>query len=207
VRCRGWCGAQIHGLLALLLLLLLLLLQGVPNHPTPSRLWEIVEQHKVTQFYTAPTALRSLMRFGDEHVLGSDLSSLRVLGSVGEPINPEAWRWYHTVVGKGRCPIVDTWWQTETGGILITPQAQTVWDLKPGAATMPFYGVQPALLDPQTGSEVGGNGVSGHLCVSKPWPGIMRTLWNDQARFEEVCQCSTNSQLPSPGVARGGSGC
>lgn len=160
--------------------------EGVPNHPTNSRMWEVVDQFKVTQLYTAPTALRSLMRFGDEPVNACSLASLRVLGSVGEPINPEAWRWYHEVVGKGNCPIVDTWWQTETGGILLTPQAKTPWKLKPGAATMPFYGVQPAIIDPTTNAELDGNGVSGHLCIKFPWPGMMRTLWNDHERFEEV---------------------
>ena len=173
--------------------------EGVPNHPTNTRLWEIVDKHKVTQLYTAPTALRALMRFGDEPVLKFDLSSLRVLGSVGEPINPEAWRWYYEIIGKSKCPIVDTWWQTETGGIMLTPQPHK-WELKPGSATFPFYGVQPCLLDPVTLDadgvgepdlapiELAGNGVSGHLCIKAPWPGMMRGLWgaDGQERYEKV---------------------
>jgi len=162
------------------------LFEGTPVHPTNKRLWEIVEQHKVTQFYTAPTALRMLMAFGDDPVLSCDLSSLRVLGTVGEPINPAAWNWYNEVVGKKRCPIVDTWWQTETGGIALTPQASNPWPLKPGCATMPFFGMKPALLNPETKTEVLGNGVSGHLCMAKPWPGMMRTLWNNHERFEKT---------------------
>jgi acetyl-CoA synthetase len=123
-----------------------LMFEGVPTYPSPSRFWDVVDKHKVTIFYTAPTAIRSLMGAGEEHVKKTDRSTLRMLGSVGEPINPEAWNWYYNVVGEGRCPIVDTWWQTETGGILITPLPGAT-ALKPGSATRPFFGVQPALVD------------------------------------------------------------
>ncbi len=155
--------------------------ESVPLFPDPGRYWDIVERHKVNIFYTAPTAIRALACEGDDWVKKYDRSSLRVLGTVGEPINPEAWEWYYHVVGEGRCAIVDTWWQTETGGIMITPQPG-VNDLKPGSATLPFYGVQPLLVNEQ-GKEVTGNNVSGFLCIRKPWPGMARTIYGDHQRF------------------------
>jgi acetyl-CoA synthetase len=155
--------------------------EGVPTYPSPARFWEVCEKHKVSIFYTAPTAIRSLMGAGDGHVNGSDLSALRVLGSVGEPINPEAWRWYHTVVGKGRCPIVDTFWQTETGGILITPLPGAT-ALKPGSATRPFFGVKPVVMDVE-GKEINETACEGVLCMSDSWPGQMRTIYGDHDRF------------------------
>ena len=158
--------------------------EGVPTHPTPSRFWEVCEKYQVSQFYTAPTAIRSLMASGDEPVMKHDLSSLRILGTVGEPINPEAWNWYDRVVGKGNCPIVDTWWQTETGGHMLTP-IPYMWELMPGSATLPFYGVEPALMDP-TASIPTEVELEGHLAFKRPWPGIMRTLWGDHDRFESV---------------------
>ena len=154
--------------------------EGVPNYPTPSRFWEVVDKHKVSIFYTAPTAIRALMGAGDEWVQKSSRSSLRILGSVGEPINPEAWQWYSNVVGEGRCPVVDTWWQTENGGILIAPLAGA-WELKPGSATFPFFGVEPQLVDNE-GNLIEGAG-AGNLCIGEPWPGMMRTLWGDHKRF------------------------
>jgi acetyl-CoA synthetase len=157
-----------------------LMFEGVPTFPDAGRFWRIVEKFKVTAFYTAPTAIRALIRFGDEWANKYDLSSLRVLGTVGEPINPEAWMWYHRVIGKGRCPIADTWWQTETGGILITslPGAHT---LKPGSAGRPFFGVEPIVLR-DDGTECNPN-EGGKLCIKNPWPGIMRTTWGDHDRF------------------------
>lgn len=157
-----------------------LMFEGVPNYPTVSRFWEVCDKHKVNIFYTAPTAIRSLMREGNEPVEKCDLSTLRVLGSVGEPINPEAWNWYNEVVGKGRCPIVDTWWQTETGGILITPLPGAT-DLKPGSATRPFFGVQPQLVD-NDGNVLEG-ATEGNLCIVDSWPGMMRTCYGDHERF------------------------
>jgi len=160
--------------------------EGVPTHPAPDRFWELCAKHKVNQFYTAPTAIRVLAMHGDEPVKKHDLSSLKVLGTVGEPINPEAWKWYSEVVGGGRCPIVDTWWQTETGGHAITPIPHVV-PTKPGCATVPFYGVQLAVIDPNTKLELPSTGaVEGHLVIKGPWPGIMRGLYNNQKRFEEV---------------------
>lgn len=155
--------------------------ESTPVYPNPGRYWDTCQRHGVTIFYTAPTAIRAIAAEGDEWVEKYDISSLRVLGTVGEPINPEAWEWYYHVVGKGRCAIVDTWWQTETGGILITPQPG-VNDLKPGSATLPFFGIQPALLD-ETGRELEGNQVSGLLCMKYPWPGMARTLYGDHQRF------------------------
>jgi acetyl-CoA synthetase len=157
-----------------------LMFEGVPNFPDPGRFWQVASKHKVNIFYTAPTAIRALMREGEEWPKKYDLSSLRVLGSVGEPINPEAWLWYHRNVGRGNCPIVDTWWQTETGGILISalPGAHT---LKPGSASRPFFGVEPVVLR-DDGSECARN-EGGKLCIKKPWPGIMRTTWGDHDRF------------------------
>ena len=157
-----------------------LMFEGVPTFPDASRFWQVVDKHKVSIFYTAPTALRALMGKGDEWVTKCDLSSLRILGSVGEPINPEAWSWYHRVIGKGKCPIVDTWWQTETGGILISPLPGAT-PLKPGSATRPFFGVEPVVLDDQ-GNELSG-AVSGVLAIKDSWPGRMRTIWGDHARF------------------------
>lgn len=159
------------------------LFEGVPNYPDAGRFWDVVDKHQVNVFYTAPTALRALMQLGDEPVKQRDRSSLRLLGSVGEPINPEAWEWYYRVVGEERCPIVDTWWQTETGGILIsaTPGAT---DLKPGSATRPLPGVQPVLLDDQ-GNELEG-AVSGNLAMKHPWPGQMRSVYGDHKRFYET---------------------
>jgi len=154
--------------------------EGVPTYPDAGRFWQVCEKHKVTQFYTAPTAIRALMGKGTGPVEGSDLSSLRILGSVGEPINPEAWNWYNDNVGKGKCPIVDTWWQTETGGILITP-LPGVTKPKPGSATKPFFGVEPVILDDQ-GNELSG-ATEGVLCIKDSWPGQMRTVWGDHARF------------------------
>lgn len=157
--------------------------EGVPTYPSPSRWWEIIEKYKVSIFYTAPTAIRSLEALGDKHVTKHNLSSLRVLGTVGEAINAKAWHWYHRVVGQGRCPIVDTWWQTETGGIMITP-LPGAWSLKPGSATLPFFGVQPVVLD-QDGKEQDGP-CSGYLCIKGAWPGMARTLYGDHKRFAET---------------------
>jgi len=162
-----------------------LMFEGVPTWPDASRFWQVCEKHKVNQFYTAPTAIRALMGQGNGYVEKCDLSSLKVLGTVGEPINPEAWEWYHTVVGKGRVPIVDTWWQTETGGHLLTP-LPGAHALKPGAAMKPFFGVRPVVLDPASGEEVAGNPAEGVLCIKDSWPGQMRTVWGDHARFEKT---------------------
>jgi acetyl-CoA synthetase len=155
--------------------------EGVPNYPDWGRFWDVVEKHRVNIFYTAPTAIRAIAKEGDDFVNKRDLSSLRLLGTVGEPINPEAWQWYHRVVGKKRCPIVDTWWQTETGGILITPLPGAT-RLKPGSATKPFFGIQPAIVDPQTGTELEG-AVEGALCIKDSWPGQMRGVYGDPERF------------------------
>jgi acetyl-CoA synthetase len=158
--------------------------EGVPNYPTMSRFWQIVEKYKINIFYTAPTAIRAIAKEGNQFVEGIDLSTLRVLGTVGEPINPEAWNWYYNTIGKGRCPIVDTWWQTETGGILITPLPGAI-DIKPGMATLPFPGVWPALVDDE-GKEMTETVASGALCMKKPWPGIMRGVYGDPERFKET---------------------
>jgi acetyl-CoA synthetase len=157
--------------------------EGVPNYPDFSRVWDLVERHKINIIYTAPTAIRALMREGDAPVNKHDRSSLRLLGSVGEPINPGAWRWYHDVIGEGRCPIVDTWWQTETGGIMITtlPAAH---DMKPGSAGKPFFGVVPEIVD-QEGKPIEGAG-SGNLCIARSWPGQMRTVYGDHERFVQT---------------------
>jgi len=159
--------------------------EGVPTYPDAGRFWQICEKHKVNQFYTAPTAIRALMGRGAEFVEKYDLSALRVLGSVGEPINPEAWNWYNTVVGKGRCPIVDTWWQTETGGHLLTPLPGAT-ELKPGSAQQPFFGIVPKVLDPQSGAEITTTEAEGVLVMADSWPGQMRTLWGDHERFEKT---------------------
>ncbi|MAY88828.1 MAG: acetate--CoA ligase [Pseudooceanicola sp.] len=162
-----------------------LMFEGVPTYPDASRFWQVCEKHRVNQFYTAPTAIRALMGQGNGFVEGSDLSSLRLLGTVGEPINPEAWNWYNEVVGKGKCPIVDTWWQTETGGHMMTP-LPGAHATKPGAAQKPFFGVKPLVLDPASGEVVEGNGVEGVLVIADSWPGQMRTVWGDHARFEKT---------------------
>jgi acetyl-CoA synthetase len=160
-----------------------LMFEGVPNYPDSSRFWQVCDKHQVNIFYTAPTAIRALMRDGDEPVKRTSRSSLRLLGSVGEPINPEAWEWYYHVVGDGRCPIVDTWWQTETGGILITPLPGAT-ELKPGSASKPFFGVQPALVDDE-GQFLEG-AAEGNLIITDSWPGQMRTSYGDHARFAET---------------------
>jgi len=161
-----------------------MMFEGVPTYPDAGRFWEVCDKHKVNQFYTAPTAIRALMAFGDEYVDKYDLGSLKVLGSVGEPINEEAWNWYNEKVGKGNCPIVDTWWQTETGGILITP-LPGITDTKPCYASYPLPGVQPILLDPD-GNEKTGNDVEGLLCIKYPWPSIIRTTYGDHERCRQV---------------------
>ncbi|MET0483419.1 MAG: acetate--CoA ligase, partial [Aestuariivirgaceae bacterium] len=160
-----------------------LMFEGVPNYPDAGRFWQVVDKHKVNIFYTAPTAIRALMGAGDKFVSASSRKSLRLLGSVGEPINPEAWEWYHRVVGDGRCPIVDTWWQTETGGIMITPLPGAI-ALKPGSATLPFFGVKPAVVDSE-GREIEGAG-EGNLVLTDSWPGQMRTVYGDHKRFVET---------------------
>jgi acetyl-CoA synthetase len=160
-----------------------LMFEGVPNYPDASRMWQVVDKHKVNILYTAPTAIRALMREGDEPVKKTSRESLRLLGTVGEPINPEAWMWYHRVVGEGRCPIVDTWWQTETGGILITPLPGAIAQ-KPGSATLPFFGVQPFLVDDK-GATLEGE-ATGNLCIKDSWPGQMQTVYGDHERFEQT---------------------
>ncbi len=160
-----------------------LMFEGVPTHPTPSRFWEVIDRHRVTEFYTAPTAIRALMRYGDAPVKSTSRASLRVLGSVGEPINPEAWHWYHDVVGGARCALVDTWWQTETGGHMITPIAG-ITPTKAGSATLPFFGIQPALFD-AAGARIESEG-EGLLCITDSWPGQARSIWGDHARFEQT---------------------
>jgi acetyl-CoA synthetase len=156
--------------------------EGAPNHPYPNRWWQMIEKYGITILYTSPTAIRGLMRFGEAWPARHDLSSLRLLGSVGEPINPEAWRWYHRVIGKDNCPIMDTWWQTETGGFMITPLPIT--PLKPGSATKPFFGNEMAVVD-DNGKEVQ-TGEEGKLVIKAPWPGMARTIYGDPERFKEV---------------------
>ena len=160
-----------------------LMFEGIPNYPTASRFWDVIDKHQVNIFYTAPTAIRALMREGDEPVKRTSRQSLRLLGTVGEPINPEAWLWYHRVVGEERCPVVDTWWQTETGGILISPLPGAT-PLKPGSATRPFFGVKPMIVDGH-GKELKG-ATSGNLCIADSWPGQMRTVYGDHARFVQT---------------------
>ncbi|MDC0423988.1 acetate--CoA ligase, partial [Candidatus Pelagibacter sp.] len=157
-----------------------IMFEGIPNYPTTSRWWQIIDKYKVNTFYTAPTAIRALMREGDKPVKKTSRKSLKLLGTVGEPINPEAWMWYYKTVGNSKCPIVDTWWQTETGGIMIAPQTGAI-DLKPGSATKPFYGIKPVLVD-KKGLEIKGPG-EGRLCISQSWPGQMRTVYGDHQRF------------------------
>lgn len=160
-----------------------LVFEGVPNYPDQGRFWDVVDKHRVTILYTAPTAIRAMARAGDEPVKKRRRTSLRLLGSVGEPINPESWRWYHDVAGDGRCPVVDTWWQTETGGILIAPLPGAI-PQKPGSATVPFYGIEPALLDVE-GREIEGEG-EGSLVIKRPWPGMMRGVWGEPERFRQT---------------------
>ncbi|MCA0400820.1 MAG: acetate--CoA ligase [Proteobacteria bacterium] len=160
-----------------------LMFEGIPTYPSVSRFWEVIDKHKVNIFYTAPTAIRSLMGAGEEAVKKTSRASLRLLGSVGEPINPEAWEWYHRVVGDGRCPIVDTWWQTETGGILITPLPGAT-KLKPGSATRPFFGVRPEIVDAE--GKILEGACEGNLCIADSWPGQMRTVYGDHKRFMET---------------------
>jgi acetyl-CoA synthetase len=160
-----------------------LMFEGVPNYPTNSRFWEVIDKHKVNTFYTAPTAIRALMQAGDAPVKKTSRASLKLLGSVGEPINPEAWEWYHRVVGDGRCPIVDTWWQTETGGILIAPLPGAT-RLKPGSATRPFFGIVPQIVDAEGRVQEGAT--SGNLCIADSWPGQMRTVFGDHQRFVDT---------------------
>ncbi|MBO6840436.1 MAG: acetate--CoA ligase [Thalassospira sp.] len=176
-----------------------LMFEGVPSYPDASRFWQVCEKHKVNIFYTAPTAIRALMREGESFVNKADLSSLRILGSVGEPINPEAWEWYYEHVGKKNCPIVDTWWQTETGGILITPLPGAT-DLKPGSATLPFFGVQPALLDNE-GKELTG-ATDGNLVIKDSWPGQMRTVYGDHERFIQTYFSTFNNVYTTGDGAR-----
>ena len=159
-----------------------LMFEGVPTYPDAGRFWAVCEKHKVNQFYTAPTAIRALMAHGDDPVLKYDLSAIKVLGTVGEPINPEAWEWYNRVVGKGKAPIVDTWWQTETGGHMLTPLPGAI-PTKPGSATLPFFGVQPVVLEPQTGAEINETAAEGVLAIKDSWPGQMRTVYGDHDRF------------------------
>jgi acetyl-CoA synthetase len=156
-----------------------LMFEGIPTYPSPSRFWEVIDKHNVNIFYTAPTALRALMAQGDKYVLSSSRKTLRILGTVGEPINPEAWEWYFQVVGNSSCPIVDTWWQTETGGMMITPVSGFT-PMKPGSATKPFLGVEPALLD-ENGNEIEGEG-SGNLVIKSSWPSQIRTVYGDHQR-------------------------
>jgi acetyl-CoA synthetase len=157
-----------------------IMFEGIPNYPTTSRWWQIIDKYKVNTFYTAPTAIRALMREGDKPVKKTSRKSLKLLGTVGEPINPEAWMWYYKTIGNSKCPIVDTWWQTETGGIMIAPQTGAI-DLKPGSATKPFYGIKPVLVD-KKGMEIKGPG-EGRLCIAQSWPGQMRTVYGDHQRF------------------------
>lgn len=161
------------------------LFESIPTFPDPGRYWQVIQDIRPTIFYTAPTALRTLATFGDEFVKKYDRSSIRILGTVGEPINPEIWQWYHDIVGEKRCDIVDTWWQTETGGILITP-IPGVTPTKPGSATLPFFGVEPVIVKPETGEVIEGNGVEGALCLKHSWPGQARTIFKDHSRFVET---------------------
>jgi acetyl-CoA synthetase len=161
-----------------------LMFESIPTYPDAGRYWDTIERHKVTIFYTAPTAIRALAKEGEHFVKRYDRSSLRILGTVGEPINPDAWLWYHSVVGEGRCPVVDTWWQTETGGILISPLPGAT-ATKPGSATRPLFGVQPVVVD-ESGKELHGNGVTGRLCMKFPWPGMARTVFGDHERFVQT---------------------
>jgi acetyl-CoA synthetase len=174
--------------------------EGVPTHPAPDRWWDMIERHRISILYTAPTAIRSFIRLGDEHPKKHDLSSLRLLGSVGEPINPEAWIWYHNVIGGKRCPIVDTWWQTETGGILITPLPGVV-ETKPGSATLPFPGIHAEVID-EAGKPVPAP-AGGFLAILKPWPGMLRGIWGDPKRYVETYWSKwKNVYFPGDGAHR-----
>ena len=178
-----------------------IMFEGVPTYPDAGRFWQVIDKYKVTHFYTAPTAIRALLAQGDQWVTKHKLSSLKVLGTVGEPINEEAWRWYHDVVGKGKCPIVDTWWQTETGGIMISPLAGLT-PTKPSLATLPLPGIQPVLVDPE-GRELKGNGVEGILCIKYPWPGMLRTTYGDHPRcFQTYFSAFPNLYLTGDGAKR-----
>jgi len=178
--------------------------EGAPNWPEPDRFWRIIEEYRVNILYTAPTAIRAFIRWGDDWVKKHDLSSLRLLGTVGEPINPEAWMWYHKTIGGGRCPIVDTWWQTETGSIMITPLPGAI-TTKPGSATLPFFGVDPAIVD-QKGQEVGPN-VGGKLIIRRPWPSMLRTIYGDNARYRQQYWSEfKGNYLTGDGARRDGDG-
>jgi len=177
-----------------------LMFESVPTYPDAGRYWDMVQRHKITQFYTAPTAIRTLMRFGNEFVKKYDRSSLRILGSVGEPINPEAWRWYYDVVGDRRCPIMDTFWQTETGGFMMTPMPGS-HIMKPGSCTLPMFGVDPRVLDPNTGKELEGDNVAGVLVFAKSWPSMLRTVYGDHQRMLDTYL------KPYPGYYLTGDGC
>jgi acetyl-CoA synthetase len=176
-----------------------IMFEGVPNYPKPDRFWEIIEKYKVTLFYTAPTAIRAIMRDGDDWPNNRDMSSIRILGSVGEPINPEAWMWYYEVIGKNRCPIVDTYWQTETGGFIITPFPGAT-PIKPGSASVPFFGIEPAILTDE-GEEITEPHIGGWLVIKKPWPGLMRRVYGDDERFKNTYF------VRFPGVYTTGDGC
>jgi len=157
--------------------------EGAPNAPTEDRFWDMIERHKVTQFYTAPTAIRAFMKWGEQHIEKHDVSSIQVLGTVGEPINPEVWRWYHHYLGRDKCPIVDTWWQTETGGHMLTPLPGAI-GAKPGSCTLPFFGVDAAIVD-EDGNELP-NGENGLLAIRRPWPAMLRGIYNDRERYIET---------------------
>jgi len=178
-----------------------LMFEGIPTWPDAGRFWDIVDKYKVNQFYTAPTAIRSLLAMGSEFVINKDLSSLKVLGTVGEPINEEAWHWYHDHIGRNRCPIVDTWWQTETGGVMISPLPGII-PTKPSFATLPLPGIQPIIVDAE-GKELHGNSVKGNLCIKFPWPGMARTIWGDHERFRQTYFSSfRNLYFTGDGVQR-----
>lgn len=178
-----------------------LMFEGVPTWPDAGRFWDIVDKYKVNQFYTAPTAIRSLLAMGNDFVISKDLSSLKVLGTVGEPINEEAWHWYHDHIGRNRCPIVDTWWQTETGGVMISPLPGII-PTKPSFATLPLPGIQPIIVDAE-GNELHGNSVKGNLCIKFPWPGMARTIWGDHERFRQTYFASfRNLYFTGDGVQR-----
>lgn len=178
-----------------------LMFEGVPTWPDAGRFWDIVDKYKVNQFYTAPTAIRSLLAMGNDFVISKDLSSLKVLGTVGEPINEEAWHWYHDHIGRNRCPIVDTWWQTETGGVMISPLPGII-PTKPSFATLPLPGIQPIIVDAE-GNELHGNSVKGNLCIKFPWPGMARTIWGDHERFRQTYFSSfRNLYFTGDGVQR-----
>lgn len=174
--------------------------ESTPMYPDVGRYWDMVERHKISIFYTAPTAIRSLMRFGDDAPSKYDKSSLRILGTVGEPINPEAWRWYYEVIGNKKCDVIDTYWQTETGGHVIT-NLPSVTPMKPGSCTLPFYGIETVVLDAQSGKEIEGNGVEGVLAIKQPWPGMTRTCLGDHERYLTVYM------KPYPGYYFPGDGC